>query len=475
MKQFVLISLFSIGFGLIGWNQATTKITGFAPAYVGQAIELFEIQDYLSMKEGLLASTVVKKDSTFSFEFYNTKTQKIVLRSNKNKGMLYIEPNAEYTVFFPKLNKYDTYNPNGNTVEVAFIALKPTDINFKILSFDKWVNQFLGNFYYTKNLGGLDFVKNLDTFKINVDKAYELDSSFFFKTYVKFSLATLDDLQFKGARNRYEKFDFYLHNFPVAYENDAYMRYVNGFYENLLPRLAMETNNRLYLGLLKSSPSLILQALGDEYTLKPKNVRLRELILIKSLSDNFYEGDLPQTNILDVLDSIANHALFPENKLIAKNIISRLVDLVPGTKAPNFVLKNTQNEVKTLADFEKKHVYIQFIDPSLKECMKEVELLKTIHEKYQGDVHVITVYIEKPDLTKKQKEAVAAIPWEKYGVEGSNKMLKDFQVATYPHYVLLDQYGYVVSSPALRPSPNGQYETIDKTFFLIKKTLNQGK
>jgi len=453
-----------------GLSQSITEVSGYAPDYVGKKIELYEIQDYFSMRESLLATTTVLADSTFKMQFFNTKTQKIVLRSNKNSGVLFIEPKAKYEVYVPSKNSYDVYRTQGNDVEISFLKLDSTDINYKILRFDKWVNSFLGTYFYRKNMNGLEFVSKLDTFKRDVEQFYSKDTSFFFRTYVKFSMASLDDIQFRGSRNRYEKFDFYIHNFPVSYDNEAYMSYISTFYENMFARLSMEANNRVYLGLLKNSPSLIMRALSDEYTLKPQNTRLRELIMIKGLSEVFYNGDFPQTNILSVLDSISRFSLFKGNAIVASNMIHRLTELVPGAKAPEFMIGS-----KNLGSYAKKHLYIQFYDPSLKESVKELELLKPIYERYKGDVTIISICEEKPDMTKKQKELIASIPWENYTLPADHPIFKSFKVQTFPTYILIDAYGYIVNAPALGPKPNGQYETIDRTFFNIKKVNNANK
>lgn len=464
-----------------GFSQKITEVKGYAPAYVGQKIELYEIEDYLSMREALIATTTVEADSTFKFRFFNDKIQKAVIKSNKNKGFLYIQPNAKYEVFMPAKNAYDPYRPQGNDVEIGFLGLDSLDINYKILSFDKWINSFLGTYFPTKKINGTEFAAQLDIFKNNVEKAYEKDTSLFFKTYVKYSIANLDDIQFLGSRNRYEKFDFYISNYPVVYENDVYMSYISTFYENIFSRLEMEVNNRVYLGLLKNSPSLIMRALADEYTLRPigkgdpqknimpGNTRLRELIMIKGLADVFYGTDFPQTNILSVLDSVSRFSIFKSNAIVARNMIFRLTELVPGAKAHDFLLTNSKNEVRTLTSYTKKHLYIHFFDPSTRESAKEIELLKPIHAKYNGDVHIISVYIKNDQLTKKQREQVAALPWETFEVPEDDPILKAYQVQTLPMFVLLDAYGYIVSAPALGPKPNGQYLTIEKTFFDIKK------
>lgn len=479
-KSLSLACLFAL-VSILGLSQKITQVSGYAPAYVGQKIELYEIEDYFSMREALVATTTVEADSSFSLRFLNDKIQKIVIKSNKNKGYIYVQPDAKYEVYMPSKNPYDPYRPQGNDVEVGFFNLDSTDINYKILSFEKWVNSFLGTYFPTRNVKGTEFAAQLDTFKTNVEKAYKEDTSLFFKTYVRYSIANLDNIQFLGSRNRYEKFDFYINNYPVVYENEVYMSYISTFYENIFSRLEMEVNNRVYLGLLKNSPSLIMRALGDEYTLRPTgkgdpkknilpgNTRLRELIMIKGLSDVFYGTDFPQTNILSVLDSISKFSIFKSNALVARNMIFRLTELVPGAKSPDFLLTNSKGEIRTMTSYTKKHLYVHFFDPAARETAKEIELLKPIYEKYKGDVNFISVYIKNDNLTKKQKEQIAALPWESFAVEEDNALYKSFHVETLPTYILIDAYGYVVSAPALGPKPNGQYLTIDKTFFDIKK------
>lgn len=464
-----------------GMTQTITEVKGYAPTYVGQKIELFEIEDYFSMRESLLATTIVAPDSSFSFQFYNDKTQKIIVKSAKNKGFIYIQPQGKYEVFVPSKNPYDPYREQGNQLEISFFNLDSTDINYKILSFDKWINNFLGYYFPSKKMNGTEFAFKLEEFKSNVEKAYASDTSLFFKTYVKYSIASLDDIQFVGSRNRYEKFDFYINGLPVVYESDIYMNYLSSFYENMLGRLEMEVNNRVYLGLLKNSPSLIMRALADEYTLRPvgtsdpkkkqfpANTKLRELIMIKALADVFYSSDYPQTNIINVLDSVSKHSIFKSNGIVAKNLIYRLTELVPGSKAPDFALINAKGNLRSLSNYGKKHVYIHVFDPTSKQTTTDLELLKVIHQKYKGDVQFVSIFEKKDKMTKKQKELIDGLPWDTFFIENDDPFLKMYHVETFPTYILIDGFGYIVNVPALGPQPNGDRITIDKIFFDIKK------
>lgn len=465
----LLISFFSLTHYLFAVDNV--KINGFAPKYIGEKVEIFAISDYFSMKEELLGSAIVADDSMFTFSFATNRTQKILLKSRNNKGFIYVQPKATYEIYFPEKNKYDEYRPLGNDVEISFINLPETDVNYKILGFEKWKTTFLGQYFYKKKLNGIEFANKLDTFKLNVEKAYKEDTSFFFHTFVRFSIAEMDNIQFMGARNRFQKYDFFIKNYPIAYDNDVYMNYIETYYKGIYAHLSLETNNRIYLGVLKSSPTVIANALGEEYTLK--NAKLLELILIKSLSDSYFKSSFPQTNIISILDSVAKYPLFKENGVIARNLIDKLSEILPGSKAPRFEQKLfKKEEVKTLESYQGKHLYLQFVDLSIKECEKEITLLKGLYNTYKSDINVITLVKKQKHYTKKQETLLNEISWDKFEVETNDSILKKYKIQAYPSYVLIDAYGYVVAAPALRPTPNGKYETIDKSFYYIQK-LNQ--
>lgn len=461
---------FSITTRVFG-NDKIITINGFAPSYVGKKIEIYEIQDYLSYSEGLIASAVVASDSTFKVQFFGNKTQKVIVKSNKNKAYLYIQPNANYDVYLPEKDKYDPYRPNGNTVELSFYGLDSNDINYKILGVERWIDDFLGQYFYTKKTNGVEFVKQLDKLKTNIELAYKTDTSSFFKTFVKFSVASLDDIQQSGERNRYEKHDFYIKYSPVSYDNDAYMEYILKYYENLAPRLSFETNNNVYLGILKSSPTLVMKALGGEYTLI--NLRIREIMMVKMLSDVYYAGDFPQTNIMTILDSVSKKAMFEATKIISTNVKNRLLELVPGGKAPDFILTKSDGTSNSLFSYSKKYIYFHFFDPSSVENQTEFPLLAPIHTTYGNNIQFITIYKKKSNYTEEEKKQIASIKWESFALDEEDQLFKSYRIESFPSYVLIDPYGYIISSPALGPRPNGEGVTIEKTFFFLKKMIEE--
>lgn len=448
------------------YSQVVT-ISGYAPSYVGKAIEVYVIEDYFSNTQVRIATAKVKADSTFSLYVSSDISQKVVIKSLNNKGFLYIQPNSKYNILFPDKDKFDAYKPTGNNVEISFFDLDSTDINYKILGFQRWIDNFLGNNYHKKASNNTDFVESLDRFKTNVEKAYKEDTSTFFKTFVRFSIAGLDNIQHIAERNRYEKHDFYIKHSPVAYHNDAYMAYIHDFYENMMPRLSKATNEDVYSGILRSSPTLIMHALATEYTMK--NLRIRELIMIQSLSEVYNTGDFPQTNIITILDSLEDNCLFKANMIIAKNLKNRITDLVPGGKAAGFVLSGEGKTTKTLSDFKGKHLYIHFTDPNSKTSLKELGLLKELYNNYNKYIEFVTIYKLTDSLSADGVKQIEELGWDVYPLPSSSAIWNNYKIESYPQYTLIDPTSYIVASPALKPTPNGQYETIDLTFFHLKK------
>ncbi|MFT5860033.1 MAG: hypothetical protein ACI865_002141 [Flavobacteriaceae bacterium] len=462
---------FLLSFATFTATGQSVTVSGLAPSYVGQDIEIYEIEDYFSMKERFITSTTVEKDSSFSLSLSSPYIQKIIIKAGINKGFLYIQPDTKYRLFVPEKNKYDPYRQNGNQIEIGFLSLDSTDVNYKILGFQRWIDHFVGNNYYLRSKDAVTYVAHLDTFKLNVEKAYKADTSLFFKTYVRFTIAGLDNVNNAAERNRYEKHDFYIKHTQVQYRNDAYMDYLIKFYQEMIPRLPSKTNQAVYDGVLQGSPSLVMKALGTEYTMI--NLRIREMMMINGLSEMYFSDEFPQTNILSILDSVANRSLFKSNAIIAKNLRDRLTELVPGGPAPTFVLSQTGKETKTLLGYQGKYVYLHFLDPNRIENIKELALLENIQKEYKDYVDFVTIYKEADSLDTAYLKQVKALDWDVYELSKGNSIWGKYRVESYPQYVLIDGTGTIVESPALGPTPDGQYRTIDRTFFYIKKKVDQ--
>lgn len=452
--------------------QQTVSINGYAPKYVGQRVLLNAISDYLTDKETTIATAEVQADSTFRIITYLEETQKVNLYVGKNSSFLYIQPGGDYTIYFPDRDRMDPPRPMGNKVELMFRDLDSNDVNEKIMIFNNSLDNFLKVNYRKSKSDAVEYNRLLDQFKANISAYFAADTGTYVFDYIRFSLASIDNLPQAGNRNRYEKFDFYLKYQPVRYNNDAYMDYFKTFYSGLMNTLPMERNNEVYLGLVKASPTLMMNALGKEVTLT--NVRIRELAMIQALGEMYYQKDYPQTNILAVLDSLSNHALFQHHRTIAANMQSRLTEIATGGKAPDFVLTKLDGQKKTLLDYRGKFVYLHFFEPTVEQAAIDFQLLQNLHKKYGTYIEFVTIVPAQAYQTDKAKSILKNMGWDLFIADDFNASIwKDYKVESFPYFVLIDPQGYAVQAPALTPRANALYETIDHTFFEIKKVMDR--
>ncbi|PKR81623.1 hypothetical protein CW751_03615 [Brumimicrobium salinarum] len=450
--------------------QPVTTISGIAESYVGEEVKVFTIDDYLSRITTQVASTTVQKDSTFKVSFFNKQTRKLRIEVGKNHFHIYTQPKAKYKVFVSESSPYIDANAERIEVEFFFLDLPKTDINYKILMFEDAQLSFLEEHYYHKSLKSVNFVSKLDTFKNEISQRYATDTSKFFHAYMRYSFASIDNLSFLGQRNAFEKYDFYIKPETVLYQNDRYMDYILHYYKLYETQLPNEVNELFYKGVVNSSPTIILNALGGDIALK--NIRLRELIMIRMLSEVFYTNIYPQTNVLTVLDSVANHAIFDEHKKIAKNIKFRLLDLVPGSEMPDFNI-SVNGTKKYNSDYRGKHLYIHFANRNVQQSIDDLKLISLLKKKYGKHIQFLTILTSNPTDTLLNDASsfikTHNVSWDLAVLSNQDPLLERLNVSSYPHYLLLDAAGNVVASPALLPRPNNEYETIENIFVRIER------
>lgn len=447
---------------VMGQQKKINKVEGFAPDYVGKSVTVYQIDDFLTNLETKIAETKVKSDSTFELNFFNEEIQKVKVNFNDDYLYMYLVPGQSYDLLVQQPKGSEAKASVGSDVNYIFGGLDSTDLNYKIIKLENDIIQFLDAYYNHKNRTSEVFVGKLDTFKLSLENQYASDTSQFFRDYVRYALANLDDLYFVGSRNKYEKYDFYLKNNTVLYKNDRYMEYVLKYYNKYATQLSKSVNDAFYKGVVRSSPTLLMKALGKDYALD--NLRLRELVLLKMLGDSYKNPSYPQTNIESILDSLSNHSLFKAHKPIAENLIFRLKELLPGAPLPDFVITTNKRKLSK-TDLYGKHSYIHFMEEGSSMSENDYDLLKRLFKRYSAYVNFLTVVVSEdealiedptPYIKKHQ------LPWEVAVVNKDETLLKQLNIKARPHYLFIDSYGYVIASPALSPRPNNEYESIEK-------------
>lgn len=454
--------------------QQTIKIKGLSPHKVGTEVKVERFEDFISRNMAPVASTKITADSSFVVEFELADIEKIKITVDNNFCYLLAQPGANYSIVMSTKKLSNFNNPLGNQIEMTFLDLDPSDINYKTLTFDRWIDGFVGENYHLRNKRDSIFLKNLIQFEQDVATRYKSDSSDYLRNYIKYRVAGLEELNFLGARDERARYIVNIAPFTVFYNNEEYMNYVRNFYKNYFERTGPDLNSKIYKAIVAGSPTKLINTLSADY--RVANVRLRELVMIISLSDVYYDKSYPQSRIAMILDSVANNGLFTENRVIAKNMLQKITQLNPGSPTPKYAFLNQENQIIGNGKFAPRYTYIQFINLDQSNCLLQFEMLKALYTKYSTSVEIITVVMNETDWEKiNQKLKLADVPWTVVIPKDAEAIKRAFQLSVYPNYVLIDSQGYIVQSPAASPVPDGSYKTIDYYFFEIHKAMARGK
>lgn len=444
-----------------------------APSYIGKDAVVYQIDDYISYKRTQVAGSKVNSDSTFSVSFEVDQTKKVLIEIDNIIAQLYVTPGGFYDVMFPKLDETQVSKTAGGEAQLYFFDLDSNDVNYKILNFTLWIDEFM---LENSSLNIVDkelFRAKFDTLMQYAYEYYKDEEDLFVRTYVTYHMAQLEQMSVsrKHGDRKIKNYARYFHKQPIQYQNDQYMIFFNNYFKNVMAGMNFKIENKVYLASIKNSPTLMKKAMSED--LRFKSDQLTELVLIKAMKQNFYTGQYAQSNILTILDSLRMFSKYPEHQKISGNIIGQLTTLEPGYPAPEIRLRSKSGEMINWKTFKGKYVYLNFFETWSETALKEMKQYPDLRDKYGADIEFVSICMDE-DSSALQKflNQHETFNWKFYHIGEQRELIKRFKVKSVPSYFLIDQEGYLVAAPALSPSPNGKYETIDKTFFYIRKALH---
>ena len=243
------------------------------------------------------------------------------------------------------------------------------------------------------------------------------------------------------------------------------MTYFDGFYKKYLFQLTGTTANDLYVSIARGDLYLTDSLLRKDRYLT--NDRLRQLVLLNILKEEYFSSYLPKSGILSLLVQISSNSIVKEHNQIAANLLTQFNTASVGFRFPEIILKEN-NDTSLLSAIKGKYIYVHAFDPRNPSCIKEIGALKKLYDKYGKEIEFVTIYpiAEKP-YTKIEQRNLDALNWKKSSYKLSDPIWKKLQIISFPYYLLIDDSYYLLSSPALSPIPNGNYQTIEKILYDI--------
>ena len=135
-----------------------TVIFGTAQISSSDWVYLYEIDDFITRSETLIQKFKTNKEGRFYFEIDNNCTKRYVIRRNNTFTELYLQPNSTYKIILPTESIEVIPYFSGKEVELLFIELDTSDINFKILGFEAWLDDEMADLYLLKDANPIKFI-----------------------------------------------------------------------------------------------------------------------------------------------------------------------------------------------------------------------------------------------------------------------------------------------------------------------------
>jgi len=456
VNRFLFLLLFSCGF--LSLIQSQTLLRGISN-WKTTEIRAYSVTDFISNKEVEIGRAKVDTNAIFEFKFINTEIEKVILRGANFYAWLYIQPKTTYFIELPEPDKFISSMESNNEIEMLFFRLDSSDVNYKILGFEAWMDETISEIYQLKDIHPEQFIAKVRSFKKETSFLYDnFDSPFFFN-YVKYSVGlTVDNFNIIGGPTKRDKFEFYLSEDSLHYNHPKFIEYAELYYEKYLYQLDKEIRLKAEEALRQGSLNQFTSIIAEDPFIQSK--KRAEFVTLVMCKEAFYQGYLERSLIFELLVSMTKESNFSEHKIIANELLNLFNQIQVGMKAPDYTLSAS----KHFHQYKGKWVYLHVFDPSSEGCITEISALKKLQLKYGNTFQFVTIYPNKEVYTKSELRTLDALTWDKFPIDQNHEMIKSLQLTTYPMYLLFDPNLLLYASPALSPTPNGRYETIERFF-----------
>ncbi|MBN2174868.1 MAG: TlpA family protein disulfide reductase [Bacteroidales bacterium] len=460
-----VFSFYFFFFGILIAISQETVIEGNLPGAEGSAIRLSTISDYVTMEDSLLVKTTVRDNGSFKFQFQSTETILCTIDLDYYYLSLFTEPGGYYVLTCDSVNLEGQFRPFYKKEELGYNLVKETEsgLNFNIRDFSRSYNEFVKDefdeIYKKRNRSAIA------AFQTQVDKNYANVQNDFFKVYIEYRIAELELTM--SASRKLQVFQKYLKDKPGYYNNPEYMEFCREFFNGYLENNKWISNIDLKTAINYSGNyHAIIDTLGKDTLLV--NERIRELALLFNARGFYYDAGYYKDNVIKILQQLKEKSSFDEHKKMAGNLIHNLTRFEPGSKAPGFKLASLDGDSVSLFDLEGKPVYIGFMTTSSIACLAEFRLMDSLNLTYGNKIRFVTVSLDNEQKAIEDLKEAKKYNW-KFLYNGLDyKLISDFDIKTFPQFILLDENGAILQYPAYRPS-----EGIENYFIQLLKNKSR--
>lgn len=446
---FSFFVLFMITFML---NGQSVTISGTASGAEGKMIRFYQTSDRITLIEKEIAETRIDGAAKFSATVDVKSTGLIKISIDLHEAEIFVIPANTYEIRIDPLDYKSNAEINpfieSQNLTIEFVREDPLRLNSSIIKFDSAYNDFvLKNF---NNLYRAHNISILNDFKEKVTREFPDSTDQYFKDYMKYKIGSLE--QVSKAMSPSQLMRVYFSDKPILYENVEYMDFFKLFFSKYMTAVSRQIKFTDYNSILTKAGSYpnMLKAMQADTSLK--RMDLRELVMLYGVWEMYGDPAYSNSAILSLLKDVASGSKFAEHRIIAADMTEALTKLKPGTDAPRFTLRDRNGKMVSLSDFSGKPVVLSFWTVYCQECLNQMELLKPVADKYHDKMAFVSISADKEfDKMTFFLGMKKDFSWTFLHIGESIDVLKEYNVKSYPLFLLIDKDGKILRFPASSP------------------------
>ena len=453
MKRYILLIALFFSLNLFSQNISIKGVVKQPAADVKQStalVRLLTYNDMLTYEQTTIYETETDADGNFVIKANIDDIVMAQIAIDLERVDILLKPDSDYEVeiIIPEqidnISYFERQNPTLKMIkendENLYYQYSMSNMIIDDFILDNYNKLYRGR--QTSLLDSLDVEINKGLGKI--DYEFVKDNLLYRKAAIQMMV---NNNVKKTIENHFNKKD-------ILYSNPAYM---NLFQEVFVNHLTSRQFNPSDLrNLLYADYDSFLKYLNEKDVFLSDNPILAELVVAWNLYRMYYEMPDDKGRILSYLNHICQNTKSKNNKRLVSDIIKQIERLSFNSDAPQFTLKDKENNIVKLSDFKDKLLLLQFVNQKNSMTDYQFEMLKNFSQQWQDTINIVTIATEECFEDYQQTFENKGYKWTLLNLGDNILLLEDYQIKTTPDYVIIGRNNKIGMSPA--PSPDQYLE-----------------
>jgi thiol-disulfide isomerase/thioredoxin len=456
MNKF-FFSIFIVVLPFINFAQVTTSIQGHIPNAGGKKIRIYTNTNLIAPQEIKILEDSIYQNDNFQINLKIEPQQilQIYFAVERFKSdVFFAEAGKQYNIVFNTVefdNQEYLISPLIPSNELEFILSNDSnELNFLIRTYNHLLDSFailhLPDIIRTRDR------KAFQEFTEFVNSKFQHINHQYFKNYIDYTHAHLQFIsRIESRQNLYNAF---FHEKPFQHTHPAFMIFFNDFYDSFIYQYSQKISLRdLELHILKQqNVKALSDSLGKDPLLKDEVVR--EMVLIKNLTQMYYNQLYPQHLILEMMNQIVENTKFVQNKNIASTLRNEMNQSVLPRKTPQLDVRRVDLSKIDMSDYHGRYTYLIFFTTWCTPCLREFTVLERIYHQYLNDINILAVSMDMNFLNFYYFMENNQYEWEFANFAKNFDIEDTWKIKIFPQAFMLNPQGNIIHDHAPLPSNN---------------------